>query len=140
MTIEFDDNLITGNKLIDEQHKELISRIKQFVICCEEGDGKVKAIKMLDYMQSYTDFHFGEEEKLQESVAYPGFKEHHAKHEEFRHTLKELEEFLSESEGPTDAFVSQVKEKVIDWLFYHIKTFDRSVAEFIFMRENPSLL
>ena len=26
---------------------------------------------------------------------------------------------------------------VIDWLFGHIKTYDRSVAEFIFMRENP---
>ena len=28
-------------------------------------------------------------------------------------------------------------KNVVDWLFGHIKTFDRSVAEFIFMRENP---
>ena len=46
--ITFDDNLITGNKTIDEQHKELIDRIQQFVSACESEDARVKAIKMLD--------------------------------------------------------------------------------------------
>ena len=108
MTIEFDDNLITKNELIDSQHKELIDRIKQFVDSCETGAGKVKAIQMLDYLTEYTNFHFSAEEKLQEDVGYPGLKEHKAKHEEFKQNLKELEEFLEESEGPTDAFVEQV--------------------------------
>lgn len=93
LNITFDDNLITGNKTIDTQHKELIERIQNFVTACQNGDSKLKAIKMLDYLDEYTDFHFKEEEKLQENV--------------------------------------------IDWLFGHIKTYDRSVAEFIFMRENP---
>ena len=50
MTITFDNNLITGNETIDTQHKELIDRIQQFVTACESGDGKIKAIKMLDYL------------------------------------------------------------------------------------------
>ncbi len=33
--------------------------------------------------------------------------------------------------------VNLYRKNVIDWLFGHIKTYDRSVAEFIFMRENP---
>ncbi|MCI6241988.1 MAG: hemerythrin family protein [Lachnospiraceae bacterium] len=140
MTIEFDDNLITKNELIDSQHKELIDRIKKFVDSCEEGAGKVKAIQMLDYLAEYTDFHFSAEEKLQEDVGYPGLKEHKAKHEEFKKNLKELEAFLDESEGPTDAFVDQVKKNVVDWLFQHIKAFDRSVAEYIFITENPDRL
>lgn len=140
MTIEFDDNLITGNKTIDEQHKELISRIKQFLDSCAQSDGRVKAIKMLDYLMDYTNFHFSEEEKLQEEVGYPELKEHRAKHEEFKSTLRNLEELLDESEGPTDAFVAQVEKNVVDWLFRHIKTFDRSVAEYIFMREHPDRL
>ena len=45
--ITFDDNLITGNKTRDEQHKELIDRIQQFVSACESEDARVKAIKML---------------------------------------------------------------------------------------------
>ncbi len=79
LNITFDDNLITGNKTIDTQHKELIERIQNFVTACQNGDSKLKAIKMLDYLDEYTNFHFKE----------------------------------------------------------HIKTYDRSVAEFIFMRENP---
>ena len=95
---------------------------------------------MLDYLAEYTDFHFSAEEKLQEDVGYPGLKEHKAKHEEFKKNLKELEAFLDESEGPTDAFVDQVKKNVVDWLFQHIKAFDRSVAEYIFITENPDRL
>ena len=50
MIIELNDNLLTGNKTIDAQHRELIERIAALVNACEEGDGKMKAIKMLDYL------------------------------------------------------------------------------------------
>ena len=58
LNITFDDNLVTGNETIDTQHKELIDRIQNFVTACQNGDSKVKAIKMLDYLDEYTDFHF----------------------------------------------------------------------------------
>lgn len=138
--ITFDDSLITGNETIDTQHKELIDRIRNFVSSCEKGDGKIKAIQMLDYLAEYTNYHFNAEEKLQEDVNYPGLKEHRDKHEEFKTNLDALYDFFEEAEGPTDSFVEQVKINVVDWLFHHIKTFDRSVAEFIYIRENPSLL
>ena len=47
LNITFDDNLVTGNETIDTQHKELIDRIQNFVTACQNGDSKVKAIKML---------------------------------------------------------------------------------------------
>ena len=140
MIIEFSDNLLTGNNTIDTQHRELIGRIAAFVSSCEEGDGKMKAIKMLDYLAEYTEFYFSEEEKLQQEVSYPGFKEHKEKHEEFKRTVDALHEFLEESEGPTAAFVDQVKQQVVDWLFRHIEGFDRSVAEYINYVNNPGRL
>ena len=135
--ITFEDNLLTGNKMIDEQHKELIERIRNFAFACQDGKSKVNAIKMLDYLDEYTDFHFKEEEILQEKSEYPDRGKHHEKHEEFKKTIQELYEYLHDSEGPTDQFSELVHRNVVDWLFGHIKTFDRSVAEFIFMRENP---
>ena len=120
LNITFDDNLVTGNKTIDTQHKELIDRIK-----------------MLDYLDEYTDFHFKEEEKLQEKSGYPEREKHYEKHEEFKKTIQELYEYLQEYEGPTDRFSELVQKNVIDWLFGHIKTYDRSVAKFIFMKQNP---
>ena len=122
LNITFDDNLVTGNKTIDTQHKELIDRIQNFVIACQN---------------EYTDFHFKEEEKLQEKSGYPEREKHYEKHEEFKKTIQELYEYLQEYEGPTDRFSELVQKNVIDWLFGHIKTYDRSVAKFIFMKQNP---
>lgn len=140
MRAEFDETLVTGNEMIDEQHKELIGRINQLLESCEDGQGKVKAVKMLDYLMEYTDFHFSAEEKLQEEINYPGIKEHKAKHEEFKQAVEELQEMLQEEEGPTEAFVAQVQRNVVDWLFNHIKGFDRSVAEYKFMASNADRL
>lgn len=88
LNITFDDNLITGNKTIDTQHKELIERIQNFVTACQNGDSKLKAIKMLDYLDEYTNFHFKEEEKLQENAGYPEYEKHHEKHEEFKRQFR----------------------------------------------------
>ena len=48
-----------------------------------------------------------------------------------RTSIQELYDYLNENEGPDDQFIEQVKRNVVDWLFQHIKTFDRSVAEYI---------
>lgn len=131
MKVEFDNSLVTGNAMIDEQHKELIGKIDKLVTCCEEGGGKVEAIKMLDYLSEYTDFHFGEEEKLQEEVSYPAIEGHKAKHAEFKKAVEELHEMLVEEEGPTDAFVAAVQKNVVDWLFDHIKNMDQALAAYV---------
>ncbi|MDD7114177.1 MAG: hemerythrin family protein [Lachnospiraceae bacterium] len=139
MYIEFDDSLITGNETIDSQHKELIDCIQKFVNSCEDNSSADKSDEMLKYLIDYTVFHFTAEEKLQEDVSYPGLKEHRAKHEEFKETLAQLEDKMK-AEGTSEAFAAEIKDKVVEWLFNHIKVFDRSVAEFINMYENPGLL
>ena len=131
MYVEFEDELLTGNHMIDEQHKALIGKIDKLVACCAEGGGKVEAIKMLDYLSDYTDFHFGEEEKLQEEVSYPAIEGHKAKHAEFKKSVEELHEMLVEEEGPTDAFVAAVQKNVVDWLFDHIKNMDQALAAYV---------
>lgn len=140
MLIEFDDSLITGNDTIDTQHRELIKKIGDLVASCENGDGKVKAIQMLDYLEEYTNFHFSAEEELQKKSGYPDYDNHRSKHEEFKHTIKELFEYLDELEGPNRDFVEKVQTQVVDWLFKHIKSADRSVAEYINLHNNPDVL
>ena len=76
MYAEFDITLVTGNEEIDGQHKEWIDRINKLLALYENGGGKVEAIKMLEYMADYTDFHFAAEENLQEEIEYPALDEH----------------------------------------------------------------
>ncbi|MBT9779957.1 bacteriohemerythrin [Clostridium sp. MCC353] len=140
MYASFDDSLITGNDMIDSQHKELIGRINNLLVKAENKPDKVDSVKMLDHLAEYTEFHFGEEEKLQKEIGYPGMAEHLKKHEELRRSVQELYEMLEEQEGPTDAFVEQVNKKVLEWLYSHIQGFDRSVAEYKYMRDNNDRL
>ena len=139
MFIEFDDTLITGNDTIDNQHKELINRIAKFVSSCEDGTDITASLEMLDYLKEYTSFHFSAEEKLQEDVSYPGLAEHRKKHEEYKASLEALSSSLKEN-GTGANTPDEIKENVVNWLFNHIKVFDRSVAEYINLHNNPELL
>ena len=126
----FDESLVTGNEMIDSQHKELISKINDLVKSCEASTGMVTAVNTLDYLSEYTDFHFSAEEKLQEEIGYPKLEEHKKQHEHLRQVVKDLHEMLVDEEGPSPAFVEQVQKNVIEWLYSHIKGFDRAVAEY----------
>ncbi len=139
MRAEFDNTLITGDEMIDSQHQELIGKINTLLESCEEGNDKLTAVKTLDYLAEYTDFHFSAEEKLQEEINYPGIEEHKKEHEKLRQVVEELHEMLVEEEGPTPAFVEQVNRNVIEWLYRHIKGFDRSVAEYKHLRNGEHL-
>ena len=91
MRAEFSENLITGNELIDSQHKDLIGRINKLLDSCEDSDARLTAVKTLDYLSDYTVFHFGAEEDLQKEIGYPGYEKHKAQHEEFKKTISELD-------------------------------------------------
>ena len=134
MRAEFTDDLLTGSKMIDDQHRELIDRINALLDAIESDAGEEEAERTIEFLSEYVDYHFAEEEKLQEEIGYPGIKEHKAKHAEFQKTVADLKEKFES--GETENFSELVKEEVIDWLFYHIQTFDRSVGEYRFMREN----
>ena len=140
MYAEFTDNLVTGNEMIDSQHKELIEKINAVMKSCEQSNDKSVAVKTLDYLEDYTNYHFSAEEQLQREIDYPGFQKHKEQHEIFKQTIADLQDMLQEEEGPSPAFVAKVQEKVIEWLYVHIQGFDRSVAEYKFMRENNERL
>ena len=140
MRAVFDDNLVTGNEMIDGQHRELIEKINKLLDSCENGNDKRVAITTLDYLADYTEFHVGEAEKLQETIGYPGIDAHKKEHDKLREVVKDLYNMLEEEEGPSNAFVEQVNKNVIEWLYGHIKTFDRSVAEYKYMNSNSERL
>lgn len=131
MKIVFDESLYTGNELIDSEHKELISRVNKLVESCEQGTEKMTAIKTLDFLMDYTEYHFTDEEKLQKEVGYDQLDAHHAKHEEFKQSVSELREMLEEEEGPSEAFVNAVNKNITDWLVNHIQKWDKAIADFI---------
>ncbi|MDY5987951.1 bacteriohemerythrin [Sporofaciens sp. SGI.106] len=140
MYAELSENLLTGNEMIDSQHKELIEKINAVLKSCEQSNDKVVAVNTLDFLEEYTNYHFSAEEQLQREIDYPGFAKHKAQHDAFKQTIADLQDMLQEEEGPSPAFVAKVQEKVVEWLYVHIEGFDRSVAEYKNMRDNNERL
>lgn len=131
MSIVLEKDLLTGNELIDSEHKELIDRINKLVDSCESGKEKTTAVRILDFLMDYTDFHFRDEEKLQEESGYPEIENHKLQHKVFEKAVNELKEMLEEEEGPTEAFVAAVNKNITEWFLNHIQVWDKKVAEHV---------
>lgn len=131
MSIVLEKNLLTGNELIDSEHQELIDRINKLVENCENGKEKTTAVKTLDFLMDYTEFHFRDEEKLQEEAGYPELENHKQQHAAFEKAVAELKEMLDEEEGPTEAFVAAVNKNITEWFLNHIQVWDKKVAEYV---------
>lgn len=131
MSIVFDKNLETGNDAIDTQHRELIARVNKLTEDCAVGKEKNVAVQTLDFLMDYTEFHFRDEEKLQQEKDYPLLAAHRDQHGKFVKAVEELREMLEEEEGPTEAFVEAVKRNIVDWLLNHILVWDKQLALYI---------
>lgn len=57
MSITFDRSLVTGNEMIDTQHRELIGRVNRLAEECVPGTEKRTAVGTLDFLLDYTDYH-----------------------------------------------------------------------------------
>ena len=51
-------DLETGNKLIDQQHQQLIQSINDLLDACSQGKGRDKIVETMQFLQSYTAKHF----------------------------------------------------------------------------------
>ena len=75
--------LALGFSEIDDQHKEIIYRINQLVDACANGLCAIETRKMLDYLNTYVDKHFGGEQSIMEEISYPAIDEHLQEHTDF---------------------------------------------------------
>ncbi|MFC1682942.1 bacteriohemerythrin [Candidatus Zixiibacteriota bacterium] len=128
--IQWSDDLSVGIELIDEQHRVLIERMNDVSTATEAHHGVEKIAKTLDFLVEYTDFHFSTEEKHMATHSYPGLEEHHAKHEELKDTLRNLEQDFKE-EGATFTLADSVNTLLGNWLMKHIKAVDVPFGAFL---------
>lgn len=130
MPYEWNDDLKTGNTLIDSQHKELIKAINSLMVACSQGKGRAEIERTLIFLEQYTAKHFSDEEKLQLQYRYPDYQNHKRYHEGFKAVVRDLGAQLR-AEGPTIALLGQVNARIGDWLIHHIKREDTRVAAHI---------
>lgn len=130
MAYQFTQDLVTGNAVIDAQHKQLFQAINDLLAACGAGQGRAALEKTTRFLCDYTAKHFADEERLQTQSRYPDYTAHKRYHEEFKKTVAALMKKLEE-QGPSVTLVSEVNRAVAGWLTNHIKREDMKVAAHI---------
>jgi hemerythrin len=130
MAILWTDDLATGVTKIDDQHKELFSRINRLLDACNQGRGKKEIDGVLRFLEDYVETHFSEEEKYMMQYGFPGYAGHKSQHLEFIEKFSEIKRKL-DAEGPGLLVVVTTNQLLVDWLKTHIRKLDRELGAFL---------
>lgn len=126
----WDNSLSVANKLIDDEHKTLISRINDVSEAISRGMGETEVSKTIEFLRDYSIQHFAYEEKIMNEKKYPQAAEHLKMHEEFISSINDIERDYRE-EGATKELVNTINHLLINWLKNHIRETDTKLAEFL---------
>jgi len=121
--------LLTGNTIVDAEHRELIGLIDRLELVGDgpDGDGVGAA---LDELSEYVFVHFQMEEKLMLREEYPAtaFDAHVAEHQALNRRTQEYVQAYSEGTLTT---VGPIVDFLYDWFSHHIAEVDVALAEHV---------
>ena len=130
MSLGWSDELATGVAEIDNQHKEIFSRVDRLSAACSEGKGKEEVLRLLLFLEEYVKEHFAAEERLQLRHAYPEYATHKSQHLHFMADVARLTAAFKD-EGATLSLVIMTNKTLASWLVQHITRLDRDFANFL---------
>ena len=131
MSLQWNENLASGSHEIDDQHKELFTRVNALLKAFEKGTaGREEISKIVQFLTDYVVFHFGTEEKHMDRFGYSSTRQHKAQHEQFVKGFLRLKDRML-MEGINANLAQETKELVVDWLLNHIRYSDRALGMFL---------
>lgn len=113
-----------GVTVMDDHHKQLFNIINTLY----DMDAvvlKTNIIPLLEQLISYTEFHFGEEERLLERANYSGLSLQRIAHREFVNKLKVYKEKVRSNPEMSVFVANEVSMTASDWLKGHILRMDK---------------
>lgn len=130
MSVSWKRSFNIGILEIDNQHRELFSRLDALEIALHNGKGKDVLIETFRFLDTYVRRHFRAEEELQKFYQYPHTAMHIAEHLTFITRLMELESRLT-TEGPSEKLAAHTNSFLTQWLINHVTTVDQKLSGYI---------
>lgn len=130
MAILWTDELATGVREIDEQHKEMFRKINELLDACHQGRGHETVGEVLDFLDSYSRKHFQLEEQYMLDYGYPEYQQHKAHHREFISNVAEVKRRF-QAEGPGVHIVVITNRVLAGWLNSHIRKVDKGLGQYL---------
>lgn len=128
-----------GNEKIDEQHKELFRRVEQLLtitLTGNEAENKKECLEILDFLISYTVYHFESEEALQKEMGYVSYLEHVRIHEEFKKTIFDYKERVEKNFSKET--LKHLTGTLMTWLTVHVCDCDKKITKNELISEDMS--
>ena len=122
-------DLVTGNELIDSEHRKIFDEVNTLLDACSKGKGRENLSSLGEFLVEYVTKHFSDEEDLQKQSKYPEYTEHHKFHEWYKQKLGDAIIKL-EQEGPTINSLGEINY-MVSVLVKHIRETDRKLAQWI---------
>ncbi|AEB59831.1 MULTISPECIES: bacteriohemerythrin [Ectopseudomonas] len=122
--LEWSDDLDTGIRVIDDQHRRIVAMINQLDDAQRTGS-KAKVATVIDELIDYTVSHFAFEEAMLEEAGYVFTKAHKRVHALF---IKRVEDYRQRFTSGED-IADELKGLLGRWLFSHIRSDDRNYVE-----------
>jgi hemerythrin-like metal-binding protein len=125
---QWNDTYSVGFKLIDDQHKILISLINDLYVAQHFGTLQTAIIGVLEKLAAYTVYHFNSEKELFAQYKYPKASEHLAEHDYFVDKVKGFQQELNRG-----GILLSLKtmDFLKDWTITHILGSDKEFGEFV---------
>lgn len=121
--------MLTGNDLIDSEHRQLFDAVNDLIVACGQGTGRDKIRDTAKFLVDYVDKHFSDEENLQMKCAYPQYKSHHTFHIKYKQRLREVVNAF-ETQGVSIASLGELNQTV-GILISHIRSEDKRLAAYL---------
>ncbi|MEW6352492.1 MAG: bacteriohemerythrin [Thermodesulfobacteriota bacterium] len=127
MAIRWTDDLITGEKTIDDQHRLLFEAVGDLMDAMWEGKGSQEVGNLLKLLSGYVEKHFLDEEVFMRTRHYPDYEPHKRVHDAFSEEIADFRKRFASGEMNSDLVV-EVLDKSCDWLRNHISKVDQDMV------------
>ena len=128
--MEWDENLVTGHRIVDDQHRAIIGLINEFVDVqhahCEPEQVAAVLVRLSDYVST----HFAEEERLMARYGYSKELTRAHREEHLRLSERTRQLVLAHRTGQ-DAMVCELVDLMQEWLAEHIMQVDRRLVDHV---------
>lgn len=126
--LDFEENMLTGVKIIDEQHNAFFQYINAFLSCCNATESPLEIQVAFRRTVSCAKEHFNTEERLLRRIGFPEMQSHRAAHKEVQEVLAVVEEKLKNGEY-TQETAEFAASALTQWLSNHVEHFDKKLAQ-----------
>jgi len=103
----------SGNKLVDDQHRELLHLSDRLLDVSLSGTGRESVMPALNALLAHVTHHFKDEEQLQRDVGYPEYAEHAQIHQALTEKAALLKQQYLDEVIKATAFFSFLVDEVI---------------------------